>query len=174
MRTVKNRLDSIRFMLLTPLLLSCMPMTGLLGQADSTSGTYIDVDVMPAIGNCKMLSGDERHQCTQLEIVKYVASNTLYPPEAKAKGIQGTVFVYFVVDEEGVVVDVRTLKPVDPLCDAEAMRVVKTLPRFEPGIQDGKRVRTQYCIPVKFIIRGNSSDFYYPEKKKRWQFWRRD
>lgn len=170
MRTVKNRLDSIRFVLLTALLLSCMPMTELLGQADSISGTYIDVDVMPAMGNCKQLYGDERHQCTQVEIIKYVLSNTLYPPEAKAKGIEGTVFIYFVVNEEGDVIDVTTLREieVDPLCDAEAIRVVKSLPRFEPGILDGKKVSVQYTIPVKFIIRDDLS-----KKKRRWQFWQR-
>ena len=86
-------------------------------------------------------------------IIRYVSTNTKYPPIAKDAGIQGTVFVYFVVGKDGVVRDVRVLRPVDSRLDAEATRVVKSLPKFVPGRQQGKSVSVQYTIPVKFIIR---------------------
>ena len=70
---------------------------------------FMIVENMPAMGDCKKLRGDERHQCTQLEIIKYVSKNTKYPPIAKDAGIQGTVFVYFVVGKDGKVRDVRPL-----------------------------------------------------------------
>jgi protein TonB len=114
---------------------------------------FMIVENMPAMGDCRKLRGDERHQCTQLEIIKYVSKNTKYPPIAKDAGIQGTVFVYFVVGKDGKVRDVRVLREVDSRLDAEATRVVESLPTFEPGEQRGKAVSVQYTIPVKFIIR---------------------
>ena len=114
---------------------------------------FMIVENMPALGDCKGMRGDERHQCTQMEIIKYVSSNTKYPPIAKDAGIQGTVFVYFVVGKDGKVRDVRVLREVDSRLDKEAVRVVESLPDFEPGQQRGKAVSVQYTIPVKFIIR---------------------
>jgi protein TonB len=114
---------------------------------------FMIVENMPAMGDCKQLRGDERHQCTQMEIIKYVSKNTKYPPIAKDAGIQGTVFVYFVVGKDGKVKDVKVLREVDSRLDAEAVRVVESLPEFEPGEQRGKAVSVQYTIPVKFIIR---------------------
>ncbi|MDP7436166.1 MAG: energy transducer TonB [Flavobacteriales bacterium] len=114
---------------------------------------FMIVENMPAFGPCLRMRGDERHQCTQMEIIKYVSSNTKYPPIAKDAGIQGTVFVYFVVGKNGKVRDVKVLREVDPRLDKEAVRVVESLPTFEPGQQRGKSVSVQYTIPVKFIIR---------------------
>lgn len=114
---------------------------------------FMIVEDMPGFGPCKSKTGPERDQCTQLEIIRYVSSNTKYPPIAKDAGIQGTVFVYFVVGKDGKVKDGRVLRPVDPRLDEEALRVVSSLPDFEPGRQQGKPVSVQYTIPVKFIIR---------------------
>lgn len=114
---------------------------------------FMVVENMPALGDCKSMRGDERHTCTQMEIIRYVSTNTKYPPIAKDAGIQGTVFVYFVVGKDGKVRDVKVLREVDPRLDKEAVRVVESLPDFEPGEQRGKAVSVQYTIPVKFIIR---------------------
>ena len=114
---------------------------------------FMIVDHMPAMGYCKSLGGDERHQCTQLEILQYVSNNVKYPPAARNAGLEGTVFVYFVVGRDGKVKDVRVLREVDYRLDAEAIRVVKSLPTFEPAQLRGKAVSVQYTIPVKFIIR---------------------
>jgi protein TonB len=114
---------------------------------------FMIVEDMPAFGPCTSKTGDERHQCTQMEIIRYVSGNTKYPPIAKDAGIQGTIFVYFVVGRNGEVRDVRVLRPVDSRLDAEAVRVVESLPKFVPGRQQGKSVSVQYTIPVKFIIR---------------------
>ena len=112
---------------------------------------FMIVESMPAIGPCLGLSGNERNQCTQLEIIKHISSNTTYPPIAKDAGIQGTVFVYFVVGKNGKVRDVKVLREVDPHLDKEAVRVIESLPTFEPGQQRGKPVSVQYTIPVKFV-----------------------
>ena len=115
---------------------------------------FFSAEYMPGLGPCKdELDKDKRHQCTQMEIIKYVSKNTKYPPIAKDAGIQGTVYVYFVVGKDGNVRDVKILREVDPRLDKEAKRVVESLPKFEPGRQQGKNVSVQYTIPVKFIIR---------------------
>ena len=114
---------------------------------------FMIVENMPALAQCKTMRGNERHECTQMEIIKYVSKNTKYPPIAKDAGIQGTVFVYFVVGKDGKVKDVKVLREVDSRLDKEAKRVVESLPRFDPGSQRGKNVSVQYTIPVKFIIR---------------------
>jgi len=121
------------------------------GDVDDT--VFMIVENMPALAQCKTMRGEERNQCTQMEIIRYVSKNTKYPPIAKDAGIQGTVFVYFVVGKDGKVKDVEVLREVDSRLDKEAKRVVESLPRFEPGSQRGKNVSVQYTIPVKFIIR---------------------
>ena len=114
---------------------------------------FMVVENMPALGDCKNLRDEERNQCTQLEIIRYVSENTEYPPIAKDAGIQGTVYVFFVVGKDGKVKDAKVLREVDPRLDKEALRVVKSLPAFEPGQQRGKPVSVQYTIPVRFTIR---------------------
>jgi TonB family protein len=85
-------------------------------------------------------------------LAKYLKENVKYPEEARKKGIQGRVFVNFVVDVDGKVVNVRIVRGVHPLLDAEALRVVNAMPKWEPGKQRGKPVRTAYTIPINFMI----------------------
>ena len=131
-------------------------------EPDFLSGTvhsdrpFMVVEQMPALGSCVTLVGNERHACTQQEIIKYVSSNTKYPDEARNSGIEGTVFVYFIVGKEGEIREARALREVHPLLDEEAVRVVESLPTFEPGVQRGELVSVQFTIPVKFIQTGNS------------------
>lgn len=115
---------------------------------------FMTVEQMPALPQCKDISdNNKREQCTQLEIIKTVQGNAKYSPIAKDAGIQGTVYVYFEVSKDGKVEKASVRRGVDKRLDEEALRAVNTLPRFEPGKQDGRPVRVQYTIPVKFIIR---------------------
>lgn len=84
-------------------------------------------------------------------LIKFIQENVKYPAEAKKKGIEGTVYVTFVVNKEGKVENVKLQKGIDPSCDEEALRVISTLPQFIPGKQqNGKPVSVLYNIPVKF------------------------
>jgi len=85
-------------------------------------------------------------------LYKYLAENIKYPQMAKESGIQGRVFVTFVVEKDGSVTDVRVLRGIGGGCDEEAIRVVKNMPRWTPGKQRGKAVRVQYNLPVKFTL----------------------
>jgi TonB family protein len=83
---------------------------------------------------------------------KFLQNNIKYPLKAKDDGVQGTVFVRFVVEKDGVVDDVAVSKGVHPLLDAEAKRVVSVMPKWTPGKQKGKPVAVQYTLPVRFQI----------------------
>ena len=89
-------------------------------------------------------------------LLRYLQENIQYPPEAAKNNVQGRVILQFVVDKTGQVGEVKILRSVSEELDAEAVRVVKTLPKFEPGRQDGKPVAVWYTLPVSFNIRSSA------------------
>ena len=86
--------------------------------------------------------------------MKFLQDNIKYPIMAKESGIQGTVYVTFVVERSGAVTDVKILRGIGGGCDEEALRVVKNMPKWEPGKQRGKPVRVQFNMPIKFTLSG--------------------
>ena len=98
-------------------------------EEETTDEVFMIVEDMPRFKGCT----DD--QCTQQEIMRYIAKNTKYPPIAKENNITGRVFVSFVVDKTGKVTKVKVLRGVDKYLDAEAVRVVQSMPKFKPGKQ---------------------------------------
>jgi len=88
-----------------------------------------------------------------VELLKYIMEHTTYPDIAKENNIQGRVIVRFCVTAKGGVSQVSILKGVDPELDAEAIRVVNTLPAFKPGKQGGKPVPVWYMVPITFTLK---------------------
>lgn len=86
------------------------------------------------------------------ELYKYMAENIHYPEQAKNDGVQGRVFVRFVIDADGTVKDAKVLRGIGSGCDEEALRVVNAMPKWKPGTVDGKPVRTQYNLPITFKL----------------------
>jgi TonB family protein len=84
--------------------------------------------------------------------IKFIIENIKYPQAAREKGIQGTVFVSFVIEIDGAVADVKVVRGVGGGCDEEAMRVVKLMPKWTPGKQSGKVVRVAFNMPIKFAL----------------------
>ena len=82
------------------------------------------------------------------EIMRYIQENIKYPQSAKDNKIEGRVFVTFVVEKDGSITNAAVLRGIDKECDAEALRVVSSMPKWNPGQQDGKNVRTQFTIPI--------------------------
>lgn len=82
----------------------------------------------------------------------YLATSVKYPTIAQENGIQGKVFVNFVVNKDGSVSNVKIARGVDPSIDAEALRVVSSLPRWKPGKQRGAPVRVSYTVPISFKL----------------------
>lgn len=110
------------------------------------------VEDMPKFKGCENLSGNEASTCTNTEIQKFIAKNIVYPPMALENDIEGKVFVRFVVNPKGEVIDVTIAKGADSLLDNAALKLVKTMPKFTPGKQRGKAVPVQYIIPINFKI----------------------
>jgi protein TonB len=87
-----------------------------------------------------------------LGLMKYIQKNVKYPPIAKEYNITGKVYISFIVDKSGSVTNVKIARGVDKNLDAEAMRVVKSLPKYKPGKQRGKAVRVMFTIPINFTL----------------------
>ena len=85
-------------------------------------------------------------------LMKYLSEKTKYPVVAQENGVQGRVTVQFVVEKDGSISDVHVLRGVDPSLDKEAVRVVKSMPRWTPGKQNGITVRVNYRVPVLFRL----------------------
>jgi len=86
------------------------------------------------------------------ELMKYLSSHIKYPVVAEENGIQGRVIATFVVERDGSISDVKVIKSVDPSLDKEAIRVLKQMPKWIPGKQNGSAVRVKYTVPVTFKL----------------------
>lgn len=115
-------------------------LNNLIVGEDTTSTPYTVVEQMPEF------PGGE------LALRKYLATSVKYPVIAQENGIQGKVFVSFVVDTDGGISNVKVARGVDPSLDKEAMRVVKSMPKWIPGKQNGQAVRVSYTVPINFVL----------------------
>lgn len=96
------------------------------------------VEVMP-----EFPGGDEG-------LISYLQKNIRYPKKAIKKEVEGTVNVEFIVNENGSISKAKVVKRIGSGCDEEALRVIKAMPKWAPGTQDGKKVRVYYTIPITF------------------------
>ena len=87
-----------------------------------------------------------------LGLMKYIQKHVKYPAIAKEYNITGKVYVSFIVDKSGSVTNVKIVRGVDKNLDSEAVRVVKSLPKYKPGKQRGKAVRVMFTIPINFTL----------------------
>jgi len=88
----------------------------------------------------------------EVEFRKYIAQNLHYPDSAAVHGISGRVIIQFAVDQEGDVINPKVVRSVDPYLDAEAIRVISTSPKWEPGMQRGKKVIVLFTFPISFVL----------------------
>lgn len=89
--------------------------------------------------------------------LEFMARNLRYPTKAQEAGKQGCVIVQFVVRKDGSLSDFKVLRLVDPWLDAEAIRVISTMPKWKPGMQDGKPVSVKFTLPVTFMLEGTNN-----------------
>jgi TonB family protein len=83
---------------------------------------------------------------------RFIAQHTVYPQIAKENDIDGTVYIHFEIDEEGKVENVSIARGVDKYLDKESLRVVRLLPQWKPGTENGKPVRVEYTVPIRFKL----------------------
>lgn len=132
---------------LVALLLMLCPMTISASTAVNANATnqkshkvYEMVEEMP------MFPGGQK------EMMAFLSKTTKYPAKAVKKKIQGRCLVQFIVEKDGSISNVRVMSKVHPLLDAEAIRVVKSMPRWMPGRLKGKPVRVKFNLPVTFCL----------------------
>jgi protein TonB len=127
--------------ILLTLTLFSLNVSGQKSETDMKDGAYQKVDVMPVFPG-----GD-------IALLKFIGDSTHYPKEAKVMGIQGKVITRFMVRADGTVSDVTILKGVNPALDQESIRVVSMLPKFTPGMLNGKAVNVWFMVPITFSLK---------------------
>ncbi len=119
------------------------------------------VEQMPRFPGCENIDGDHKAKkaCADQKLLEFIYQNIKYPAVARENGIQGTVVVNFVVNDDGKVTNIETLRDIGGGCGEEAKRVItlmNDLPEnWTPGRQRGKAVRVSYTLPVKFRLEVN-------------------
>lgn len=136
MKTRKNVSLKVALMMLV-LLFSFTTSTA---QTKKNKMVYDVVEVMP------------QYPGGPIAMRKYIMENMKYPEQAMKEGIQGRVTVRFIVEKDGSISNVSPIHPVHPLLDKEAIRVVKSMPKWSPGKQHGKPVRVQLIVPIMFKL----------------------
>jgi TonB family protein len=115
------------------------------GGSDTTNAVYEVVEIQPSPAGG--MAGWN----------KYLSENLRYPPNAQRKGIEGTVIVAFVVNTDGTTTDIEILRSLGGGCDEEVIRIVQGSPKWTPGMQRGKPVRTRMRLPLRFILGGTDT-----------------
>ena len=136
MKTRKNVSLKVALMMLV-LLFSFMTSTA---QTKKNDMLFSVVEVMP------------QYPGGQIAMLQYLMKNIKYPEQAMKEGIQGRVTVRFIVEKDGSISDVKPVLSVHPLLNKEAVRVVKSMPKWSPGKHNGKPVRVRFNLPVMFKL----------------------
>ena len=98
------------------------------------------------------------------KLFEYLAKNVRYPKEAEDICAQGRVIATFVVEKDGSVSNAKVVRSIDPVLDAEALRVINGMPNWNPGMQNGEPVRVKYTVPISFRLQGGGA--IHEEKEK--------
>jgi periplasmic protein TonB len=107
----------------------------------NAEGVYNEVEIMPEFPG------------GYAALVEFLVKNIRYPEQAKKDSITGKVFVQFIISEAGKVTNPKVLKSANPLLDAEAVRVVGTMPDWTPGKNKGKAVKVAFTLPIMFALK---------------------
>ena len=87
-----------------------------------------------------------------VEFMKWLTKNLKYPPAAHQRKVEGKVLAQFIVNKDGSISNLELVQTLDPLCDREALRVLRMMPKWQAGIMDAKPCRTRVCIPIVFKL----------------------
>ena len=139
-------------------LLAALPVVAMLMMVGCKHAPAADTDVEPAVEPTAELTDistvdvDPTYPGGVEELYKYISENINYPEAAKAAGEEGRVMVRFVVEADGSVTDAEVVRGIGGECDAEALRVINAMPKWEPAMKDGKAVRVRYTVPINFKL----------------------
>jgi len=113
---------------------------------------YKEVDQMPVFGNCKDLIEEEAKACSDKALINYLLESIQYPEVARKSGVEGQVLTRFIIRSDGRICDFEILKKVSPEIDAEVKRVIRQMPQWQAGRNNGEQVNVQFTLPVKFKL----------------------
>jgi len=132
-----------------------------MAQSDSDA-TVRRCEVMPAFGECVNSETADIYRCSSIAIKEHIGGLVNYPADALEAEVSGTVYVMFIIEKDGslnnvqvmrsIRVDDDTLSEAVASLEAEALKVVSSLPDFRPGTEGGDPVRVEYVVPVKFVL----------------------
>ncbi len=108
---------------------------------------------MPTFPGCAHIADKaERRTCVDQKLLEFVYSNIKYPVLARENGVQGLVVVNFVVEKDGSITDIQIVRDIGAGCGQEAVRIVKMMPKWNPGKQRGRPVRVRFTLPIRFKL----------------------
>jgi len=146
MKTVKTKISNWKLILIASVALIFSLVVGCANtrslNKSASDEVYNQVDELPTFGS----------KPNYTELYEFIRKNLRYPEKAEKKGIEGKVFTKFVVEKDGTVTNVSVVKGIGYGCDEAAARVIKMLPPWNPGKNDGKIVRTRFTIPIVFQL----------------------
>ena len=123
-----------------------------LENEDSKKLAFEVIEEIPVFPGCEDAERKVSVDCFNARMNEHIKKHFKYPKKAQRRNIQGRVYVQFVIDKEGNVVDVDT-KGADPILQTEARRIFSLLPKMKPGVQRGKPVNVRYAMPLNFKLK---------------------
>lgn len=122
-------------------------------EVEDSELPFAVIESIPEFKTCEGVDKKESMACFNQQMTAHIQNNLVYPNEAREQDIQGKVYVAFTIDKEGNVTNVRARGPRGgTLLEEEAIRIVKMLPQFKPGVQRGKPVNVSYALPIMFNL----------------------
>ena len=129
-------------------------------SAQYADSIFTEADQMPYFPGCSAfkVGTDDKRKCSDQSAKALVFNHIIYPKKAKEAGIEGAVFVRFVVNELGQVTNPQILKDIGGGCGEEALRMLKTMPKWEPAIHRGQKVKVALELSIHFYLKDNKLD----------------
>ncbi len=110
--------------------------------------------VQPFFSSCASENKSEQKKCTEKELLTYMYTNLRYPTIARENGLEGKAFFSFVINKDGILEQIKTKRGLSTEINNECIRLIKSLPSWDPGTHNGKKVKVQYVLPVRFKLQG--------------------
>lgn len=146
-----------------PLLIICIFFI----NANAQSDILTEADQMPFFPGCEdsSLTLEDKRACSNKNIIRFISNELVYPPTAKEQGVEGTVYVTFVINEQGKVVNPNLIRDIGGGCGQAALNVVRNMPTWEPGIHQGKNANIKLSLPIYFSLKNDALN----EKAQKYQ-----
>ena len=118
---------------------------------DELKTNHLNIEDVPMFRSCKNVFKSQRRECFQNKITKHIRKHFYYPKYAFNRGIQGRVFVQFIIEKDGSISEIKT-RGADKSLEKAALKIIKKLPKLIPGKANGKPVRVPYSIPITWKL----------------------